>query len=881
MTVARHRSILRTLPFLIVLCLLAAPARAQYGGGTGEPNDPYLIYTAEQLNAIGADVNDWDKHFQLAADVNLAAYTGEQFNLIGTMREKFVGTFDGAGHTIANFTYATGDASFIGLFSQVGDGALIKDVTLDNAAIEVGRGSSVGGLVGFNWRGVINGCGVSGSMVAGDNTMNLGALVGFNSWGTVSDCRASGTVTGGSSAGSVGGLVGNNAHGEIQNCRAATTVSGGAGSHDIGGLVGYSEAGTVSGSFASGDVSGDTSLGGLVGYKNDGDITQCYASGAVSGNTRLGGLVGRNDSGTIEDCYATGAVEGTDAVGGLVGRNHKGSVSHCYAAGTVAGTSRAGGLIGNEDRGTYLACFWDSDANPTLTGAGDAEPDPADIVAQTTAEMQTAATFLTAGWDFAEETTNGTEDLWKTVEAQIYPLLSWQKYGSGAGEPNDPYLIYTAEHLNALGAEPNDWSKHFKLMADIDLDPNLPGRKAFDKALIGPDLDDTKEDFEGIPFAGEFDGNRHRLFNLTIDTLGNDKNYLGLFGSVAVSGVILNLGLENVTVIGSGNRMYYPSVEFAGCFAGLCGENSGYIHHCWVNGSVTGGNYSEDIGGLCGWNRSQGRIARCYVIGRTQGGANSGGIGGICGSNDGIIDNCWASSVVTGRNSLGGLCGYLDGGSIENSYSTGLVRGTAEYVGGLCGEIDNGTFSNCFWDRETSGQTTSAGGKSLTTSEMQDANTFLDAGWDFVCEAVNGVEDVWYMPEGDYPRLVWELAEVPPCPAVVLELDATSFGEVIAQGVVLVDFFATWCSACHTQAPILDEVAAQVGGTAKVAKLDIDQARSVAQAYGVTAIPTLILFKNGNEFERFVGVTQAPVLVAAIREAIAHQEAPPRMAAAY
>jgi len=137
------------------------------------------------------------------------------------------------------------------------------------------------------------------------------------------------------------------------------------------------------------------------------------------------------------------------------------------------------------------------------------------------------------------------------------------------------------------------------------------------------------------------------------------------------------------------------------------------------------------------------------------------------------------------------------------------------------------------------------------------------------------------MPEGDYPRLVWELAEVPPCPAVVLELDATSFGEVIAQGVVLVDFFATWCSACHTQAPILDEVAAQVGGTAKVAKLDIDQARSVAQAYGVTAIPTLILFKNGNEFERFVGVTQAPVLVAAIREAIAHQEAPPRMAAAY
>ena len=49
--------------------------------------------------------------------------------------------------------------------------------------------------------------------------------------------------------------------------------------------------------------------------------------------------------------------------------------------------------------------------------------------------------------------------------------VAQRKYGGGTGEPNDPYLIYTPEQMNAIGAEPNDWSKHFKLMADIDLGP--------------------------------------------------------------------------------------------------------------------------------------------------------------------------------------------------------------------------------------------------------------------------------------------------------------------------------------------------------------------------------------------------------------------------
>jgi len=69
----------------------------------------------------------------------------------------------------------------------------------------------------------------------------------------------------------------------------------------------------------------------------------------------------------------------------------------------------------------------------------------------------------------------------------------------------------------------------------------------------------------------------------------------------------------------------------------------------------------------------------------------------------------------------------------------------------------NGEITNSFWDKETSGQSTSAGGTGKTTAEMQTTDTFLEAGWDFVDETENGTEDIWWILEGqDYPRLWWE-----------------------------------------------------------------------------------------------------------------------------
>jgi hypothetical protein len=114
-----------------------------------------------------------------------------------------------------------------------------------------------------------------------------------------------------------------------------------------------------------------------------------------------------------------------------------------------------------------------------------------------------------------------------------------------------------------------------------------------------------------------------------------------------------------------------------------------------------------------------------------------------------------AVDVIGTGDNVGGLVGS-NAGSITTSYNTGLVTGNEE-VGGLVGTNADGLITSSFWDKETSGQSSSSGGTGKTTAEMQTTSTFLDAGWDFVGETESGTEDIWWILEGqDYPRLWWE-----------------------------------------------------------------------------------------------------------------------------
>ena len=534
----------------------------------------------------------------------------------------------------------------------------------------------------------------------------------------------------------------------------------------VGGLVGENYWGTVIQCRSSGAVNGEDCVGGLVG-DNRGFLTECYSTAIVGGNGFVGGLMGANfafsmlGAGYVLRCYSTGVVNATGSyIGGLVGLNDgDGNVTECYSTGTVTGSGDfVGGLVGCGWAGATAASFWDTQTSGQTTSAGG--------IGKTTAEMQTESTFTDAGWDFLGETANGSEDIWKIAESLGYPRLAWEKYSGGTGEPNDPYQIATAADLIALGETPEDYDKHFILTADIDLDPNLPGRKVFDKAVIAPDTNDKEDWFQGTPFTGVFDGKGHMISHLTIIGGGN----LGLFGQLTVGADVKDLVVVDVNITGSGE-----------CVGGLAGSNRGSILASYSTGTVSGNSWvgglvgenyfgtviqcrstgevngADCVGGLVGWNSSWDEpISNCYSNASVSGGDHVGGLVGVncyC-----TVIRCYSTGDVSGNDWVGGLMAVNNEGSVFECYSTGRVSGN-DWVGGLVA-FSWGPVAGSFWDTQTSGQSTSGGGTAKTTAEMQTAKTFLDAGWDFAGETANGMEDIWWIDEGkDYPRLWWEAAE--------------------------------------------------------------------------------------------------------------------------
>jgi hypothetical protein len=780
--------------FVLVLGFCTAVDAVEFTGGTGEPNDPYQIATAEQLIALGKDPNLYDRHFVLVADIDWPqsppvgrVVTKEAVAVIapGSVASDgsggFTGRFNGDHYAIRNLQIHGVKASYLGLFGCIGPGGRVENLRLENADI---IGDSTLGLLAASNGGTIANCTVTG-FIQGER--GVGGLVGEN--GLRGNSRAPGPLW---------------PPGQIEHCGSACTVKG---SDSVGGLVGINLRGAITYSWADCTIDGGDNIGGLVGTTYLDEISSCYAFGHITGLGDVGGLIGTNMDAMVRACYAQAEVSGVGAAAGLIADNEGGTVYCCYSAGRVFSKKQAAGLISIHRSGTVHLCYWDLETAGTgYSARGEG---------RTTSQMQSAATF--DGWGFLGQ--------WSLDHLHDYPRLAWQgfpghllrdaehSYSGGTGEPNAPYQVATAEDLAAIGRYAGDWGKHFVMVRDIDLtDAGVNGL--------------TPIGFSGIPFTGVFDGNDCVISNTRFDL--PDEDYVSLFRYVGQAntevntpgGVIRHLHLDQVDIVGGDwvaglagfNRGLIESCSVRGSLAsprgvaGLVAQNFGQITGCQADVHVVRSDPRfrgpGDAGGLVVHN--EGTIRGSSAAGSVDGASGASGTGGLVAtSQGGEIENSWASAEVHGFWSAGGLVGSASGtkitgcyacgpvhsdrdigeepvgglvgsmyGTLRSSYATGSVSGNG-YVGALVGQ-NGGTIASCYatgevagsgtrgglvaddffgavylsyWDCQTTGIDTSEGGDPKSTEQMMRAATFR--GW--------GVGGYWKIDEGwDYPRLFWE-----------------------------------------------------------------------------------------------------------------------------
>ncbi|MEM2874726.1 MAG: GLUG motif-containing protein, partial [Candidatus Hadarchaeales archaeon] len=286
------------------------------------------------------------------------------------------------------------------------------------------------------------------------------------------------------------------------------------------------------------------------------------------------------------------------------------------------------------------------------------------------------------------------------------PVVSANGYPyQGSGTPGDPYIV---ENLEGLDNIRNNLSAHYALGCDIDASDTRYWNDNGDGGYYGFVPIGT----ETTPFTGSLDGRGHKISNLYINR--PDKNYVGLFGFIAktsVENAVLNLGLDNENITGSGFVGGLAGVNDNGiidnCYAtgphlggdeeyagGLVGYNSGLITNCYSTFESVIGNY--DVGGLVG--RNEENIENCYaVVEYVVGISNNDYFGGLVGTNydTGSIRNCHAEIKNVGGNNnyVGGLVGWNDG-EIDNCYATVDNAAGNDYVGGLVG-FNSGWIDNC------------------------------------------------------------------------------------------------------------------------------------------------------------------------------------------
>ena len=554
-------------------------------------------YTEPQKNESGAyligspDELMWfDKHAKMTdsavltaditinEDVNADAAGLYKWTPIGWYNNyessaKYMGTFDGDGHTISGlYVSMTGSgytSSYVGLFGYAGTDSKISNLTITDSKIEASgsnRGKYVGAIVGTAYD--IENCHVTDSV----------------------------TVTGRQYVGGVAGSVNNS----ITASSNAGTVTATA-----------NRAGGVTGSVQSDKTTA---------------MTQCYNSGSVTGVTLVGGLVGDLYSGgTISDCYNTGTVTATatsGAAGGLTGNFRSRVIKNAYTSITPSAAnagSVAGKLEWDKGQRTLDQVFVPRSELNTVGDLNKCTIQTGDAQLKTAEELKALASTL--GDKFAEDSENIN---------QGYPILKWQA-GSDEPDPDQPTVDPTGwDGRTATQPKQVDGIYQISSAEELKWFADAAKKTTGIKGALTADVDLNHQSWTPIggttadsAFAGILDGAGHTVKNLYCKTKGEAGLFAwnkGTIKNLKVTGKVVSgdcaaaIASQNQGTIE--NCIADAAVTGGNYTAGITGENNGTITNCTNQGAVSGAQY---VGGIAGENKasknSTAKISSCINTG--------------------------------------------------------------------------------------------------------------------------------------------------------------------------------------------------------------------------------------------------------------------------
>ena len=641
----------------------------------------YLINNERDLARLAAYVNSGHetegKTFKQNADITLTAAHTSIGGYFEGYNRYFKGTYDGNNKTISNLIVNAPNRNFQGLFGYTYN-AVIKNVTLANCNI-TGK-QCTGGIVGYASSTTIENCHVRGNISAKESDASKhGGIVGYATSASITGCTVIGTISTSVSNDSYGGILGDASYSvTITSCENAANILGDGQKH--GGIVGRDNNGSNKFKYClnTGVVNGNQFVGAIAGevysvrnydhcYYPNGSTIKALGTSSSSNDYRGSGEVAYAVT-TGEHINKIDIAEGTVVTSAISGKKYctKGDwtltltpdqtdvtfVSYACEGGTLSDLTTADGthkLTITDKDVTISALVSNNDATDVNGVTIAAIPDMrwlGNVGVVPTLKVTNGETSLVLGTDYIVEGSNNTAigeatitikgiNSYKGTKTKTFNIVDFTlQDASAANSATNPYLITTAEDLEALASIVNTGSRldgYYKQTADITLSD--------EHTAIG--------NSSNTPFKGIYDGDNKVIQGLLINQA--EGTYQGLFGR-AYKATIQNVIIENC--------------------------------------DITAKDY---VGGICG-HASETTISNCKVSGaiKTADGVDGMYHGGIAGYiNDKSISSCVNTASVKGNNSksqyYGGIVGFSNYTRVTDCFNAGIVQGTS-FVGSIVGK---------------------------------------------------------------------------------------------------------------------------------------------------------------------------------------------------